>query len=255
MNWYKTLKLAHQQLGLYGQDPENDEPFQGQQRPLINPDSVPNEDTRFSGNLLTDLEWWTDYEFLLDHYNVDYDKIDLAGKNYYVFDYGGDRYILDSDGRYEEAQEWISGIYDPFQYIDARDFNKEFWDEIGEGSVLYHATDPSNLKSILRNGLQLGDRTRGIANRNTGAAVFTSYSPEAVDVYGAAKIAIYVGKMKADGYMPTVSIEGPIEEYEAYEALAHKLGIEYSNDIESGIDADTVIFFDNIPAKYIKQLS
>lgn len=249
MNWY----LAQKQLGLFGQDPDNDEPFQGQVRPLFNPNSIPNEDTRFSGNLLEDIEYWqSDWSHLFHHYKVELEPIDLGGEQYWLFNYGKKRYLFEQDGSYEEAIEWLGGVYDPFKFIDAKDFNKEFWDDVGEGYVLYHATNPDNIESIKQQGLTPQDETRGIGNRGTGAAVFTSSNSDTIDVYGAALIAINVGQMKQDGYMPFVSLEEPIEEKEAYEALAHKLGIEeYYHEIESGIDEDTVIFYDTIPVKYL----
>ena len=58
--------------------------------------------------------------------------------------------------------------------------------------------------------------------------------------------------MKQDGYMPVVTQEEPIEEYEAYMLLASKLGIEdYHRDLESGIEEDTIVIHGAIPPKYL----
>jgi hypothetical protein len=56
--------------------------------------------------------------------------------------------------------------------------------------------------------------------------------------------------------MPEVVQEEPITEGQAYEALAHKLGIEdFNYDYEQGLDPGTYVFKGNIPPKYIKVLN
>ena len=59
--------------------------------------------------------------------------------------------------------------------------------------------------------------------------------------------------MKSDGYMPQVGKEGPIEESEALEILANKIGLEnFYTSYEDGLDPETVIFYSVIPPKYLK---
>ncbi len=166
-------------------------------------------------------------------------------------------YVLDYDmQKYEEASEWLNGIYDHYlyQYITERDYNKEFWDDIGQGYILYHASPEENLDSIMKHGLRASDETRGLSNRGMGNAVFTSPNPDSLDSYGNLIIAIDVSKMKASGYMPEVSQEEPFKEKEMREALAHKIGLEeyYHEDYSSeGLYEDTVAFYGDIPKRFL----
>ena len=59
--------------------------------------------------------------------------------------------------------------------------------------------------------------------------------------------------MKQDKYIVLVGKEEPIEEAEAREALANKLGIDnYYAEYEQGLDPGTIIFYGNIPPKYLR---
>ena len=165
-------------------------------------------------------------------------------------------YVLDSYS-VTEAADWISNLNDMSlsDYIPERDFNKEFWDSVGPGYVLYHATPTKNVKIILKKGLYASDKTRGISNRGMGNAVFTGPEPTALESYGDAVIEIDVGAMKAAGYMPAVSQEEPFSEEQARSAIAWKLGLrdwvggEYGSE---GLSEDTIAFFGNIPPQFLK---
>lgn len=218
-------------------------------------DNVPfdNNDYQWYGTIKDDLEYWQGQDFtpVFQHYGITPDQIDLNGETVWVFDYNNSKCIFDGHS-VSDARNWIYSIHDPAIYINARDFNADFWDSVGEGSILYHATPEENIPKIRKGGIKVMDETRGLANRGTGAAIFTSSNPSAIASYGV-PITIDVGAMKRDGYMPTVAPEGPIEEKEAYEALAHKLGLDnFYHEVESGIEEDTVVFYGNIPAKYLK---
>lgn len=177
-----------------------------------------------------------------------------------VVEFKNKTYVIDSieDGYPDitEANEWVSNVDDHQlgYYVGYKDFNQEFWDE-SSGLVLYHATDPKNVKSILANGLNPTSETRAISNRYMAAAVFTGPSPESLSSYGTAVFAIDVGAMKADGYMPTVSQEEPFEEGNMRDALAYKIGLEDYHSAEEysseGLAEDTVAFFGHIPPKYL----
>ena len=61
--------------------------------------------------------------------------------------------------------------------------------------------------------------------------------------------------MKADGYMPRVSKETPVEDGELESALAWAIGIEdYEPEYESGLDPGTVVFYQEIPIKYVERI-
>jgi hypothetical protein len=164
-------------------------------------------------------------------------------------------FVVES-GRIREASEWIHRLSDMelYDYIPERDFNKEFWDGVGDGFVLYHATPNENLKTIMKKGLNAENRTRGLSNRGMGSAVFTSPEPTSIDSYGDSILEIDVGAMKAAGYMPTVSQEEPFQEEGMKSSIAHELGIdewiggEYGSE---GLAEDTIAFYGSIPAKFL----
>jgi hypothetical protein len=173
---------------------------------------------------------------------------------------GGKQYVMEDPesgyGSVTEANEWISGISDHElgNYVGYRDFNAEFWGD-ADGLILYHATDPKNVRSVLERGLNPSSRTRALSNRGMGSAVFSSPNPEAVSSYGDAVFSINVGAMKADGYMPQVSQEEPFEDEEMRSALAYKIGVDYEVSSEyhsEGLSEDTIAFFDTIPPKYLR---
>lgn len=167
----------------------------------------------------------------------------------------------DKDGiRYwQEPEDWISDAFDHIEnYYPETDFSSEFWDGVGRGSVLYHATPDENVESILTSGLEAREETRGLSNRNMGPAVFTISGENTDDIaaalesYGTSIIAIDVGAMKADGYMPTVDQETPVAEGEMKRALAAAIGWDdYSPDEESDYMPDTIAIYGDIPPKYL----
>lgn len=248
MNWYKIA----QQRYLW-----DDDPLLSRANDIL----PKNNEWQPSGDLSSDLEDAQNPQqvyIVLDAYKnngIEYEEIDFAGgvKILKVYQ-SNDIFLVDPEyPKLQNPKEWLSNINDVWSYVDNGNFNKEYWDEIGNGSVVYHGTRKDNLNSILKNGLNPRNETRGIANRSTGASVFTSDNPETPASYYDIVLEINVGQMKADGYMPQVSLEEPIEEAKGYELLAWKIGIQdYFHEVEQGLDAGTVIFYDAIPAKYIR---
>lgn len=163
-------------------------------------------------------------------------------------------YIIDDMLTMKDAQEWLWSLsdWDLDDYITLGDSNKDFWDY---PSVVYHATTPEKWEIIKEKGLERRDRSRGIDNRNTGSAIFTSDNPDDIGVYGNVVIEINAPQMKIDGYMPPVSKEKPIEEAEKREALANLIGLDdFYVEVESGIRTTTIVFFGHIPSKYLRKI-
>ena len=176
-----------------------------------------------------------------------------------------DAYWILHDSRNSWLIEFNSGrwyVQDAIEWIHAADldalfpnaaeaFNADFWTS---PPLLYHNTDQSKLASIKRHGLRLMDESRGIANRGTGAAVFTTLNLEQAceHYYGNLIVRIDTTAMKIAGYTPLVAEESPCREYEQYGALANLLDVEVEFDLESGIDHDTIIVFSRIPPQYLK---
>jgi len=164
-------------------------------------------------------------------------------------------YILDSLWlNLKDPHEWIWSLYDSQldKYVNYPEFNEEFWNN---PFPVYHATSEENWNLIQKTRIDQRDKTRGIENRSTGSAVFTSDNPDDIEPYGNVIIEINTKQMKQDGYMPTVSKEEPIEEAEKREAIAHMIGLEdFYAEVEQGISPTTIIFFGHIPSKYLRKL-
>jgi len=194
----------------------------------------------------------------LQHCKIPYEIVDFENESVLVVDIGELSVITDyKTGPFsiETAESFVNNIswHDTaWKYLGEKDFSKEFWDDVSTGYTLYHGTNEDNIESIQENGIGARDKTRGISNRDTGSAVFTSPDSETASYYYEVVLEIDVAQMKADGYMPRVSLEGPIEEAEMLNAIAHKLGLEdYDAEIEQGLDPGTIIFYGSIPPKYL----
>jgi len=203
------------------------------------------------------IEWYTDNGMdirpVLQEFGIEYEEVQFPKKKVLVYSTPDDTLIYEEDGSITEAHEWINDV-EPFNYYEPEP-DDHFWRDSLKGFYVYHATPQENVKSIMRNGLGLQSRTRGIENRYTGPAIFTSDNPEDIDSYGDTVIEINVGAMQADGYMPYVAQEEPIEDKNLRERMAHKIGLEdYYGYVESGISETTYVFYDSIPAKYLKIL-
>lgn len=200
-----------------------------------------------------------DFKKLADANDVDY-KIKTFPKNkkkIILFSYNGESYIVyDLEAENLEVsttESWLdSNMYNAEDYVFlSTDLSLEyFWDT---PAPLYHAADEDNVEEIMQRGLVPMSVTRGITNRQTSAAVFTSVNPEAIDSYGNTVFEIDTEAMKRDGYTPEVGLEPGIEEYEYSMSLARFVeNDDYIIDEPSdGVDLDTVIVFGKIPAKYL----
>jgi hypothetical protein len=132
-------------------------------------------------------------------------------------------------------------------------FNSEFWQY---PKPLYHQTTSANAQSIEHEGIRIANLTRGINNRGVGSSIFTTmdYDLTLEGHYGDVVFEINTKQMKTDGFTPYVSLEPEIVEHEYRTALAHQLGTEFDSDPESGIREETVIIYDNVPAKYLRRM-
>lgn len=187
---------------------------------------------------------WEEYRFNVNHIIT----VNLSGKTYVIEDF--------NYPETKEASEWIDGMYEHelYSYVIPED-DDDFWDNVHGGSRVYHATTPENKENILRDGLQLKNESRGISNRGTGAAVFTSENPDDIDSYGPVIFEVNLWQMKQSGFTPDASRETPIEENETKKSLAHQIKLydyEPSSDFGwEGLYETTVIFYEPIPAKYL----
>lgn len=250
MNWYKKA----QQQYLWDNDP---------MLPYANMDI----ESRLTGSLKDDIgeaENIQQLNKILSHYGYTENNISelffpKTNEKKLVLSDGNDVYLVDlsfPNPSFYNAREWIYDLGDNvWSYVEDKDFNKEFWDSVYNGYKMYHGTYLERIESIKANGLEPRNETRGIGNRSMGDGIFTSSSPETAYAHYPVVIEIDVGKMKGTGFMPNVGREEPIEEGEAYELLANKLGIQdFIYDYEQGIEFDTIVFYGKIPPKYLRIL-
>lgn len=170
-------------------------------------------------------------------------------------------YVID-DFEYptpKEASEWIYEVESRSkleQYVKESNFNDRFWKSVPPRDFfVYHGTNKDQIASIKSRGLRTSKETRGIANRSTPPAVFTSENLDTARHYYSTILEINVSEMKRDKYTPHTSQEEPIEIAEMANSLAHLIGLEEFNfQIEDGLAYDTVLFYDYIPPKYINVL-
>ncbi len=247
MNWYKKA----QQQYLWDNDPQL--PNANIDRSLMEISGDIKEDIGDCKNI-------TELQSILFNYDIkDINEIifDKVKEKIWTFEYNDKLYLINLSFPYpsfEDAKEWIYGIGDnAWQYIDQQDFNEEFWKNVGQGEKVYHGTQEDRIKDIMEIGLSTMDETRGINNRSTGSAIFTSPSAEIASYYYPIVIEINVGQMKVDGHMPQASKESPVDEAEILQTLANKIGLEgFYADYEQGLDPETIIFYGNIPVKYLR---
>jgi hypothetical protein len=215
---------------------------------------------------------------IMDKHNINYDTVEApTGKKILTIEVGANKnawgkevpelWVVEQndDGsftKWDSAEEWIEDAAEqPEDYFPEQNKSKEFWESVGPGAVLYHATIEENLDAIMVTGLEAREDTRGLSNKDMGPAVFT-ISPEYTDSphaslesYGETVIAIDLNAMKADGYMPEIAGETPVEEAETKNALAHLIGYDfYEAEHEQDYMLDTVAVYGNIPAKYLSVL-
>jgi len=203
---------------------------------------------------------------ILDHYNLDYRELTFPKHDYGQMDpiivvkEGKKTSIIEdfasSYPQVYDADNWIWRVNDrdlPLFFPLKRE-EEEFWRNVGNVFEVYHSTKRDRVDSIKATGLLRKNESRGLDNRGTSSAVFTSLEPDQTESYGDVLITIDVGATKRDGYMPEVELEEPIIENELRETLAHLIGLEnfYVESNDTGISPDTLIFFGDIPPKYLK---
>ena len=179
-----------------------------------------------------------------------------------VFSMGSDRYVTDKDNiLIEPASKFIYQLLDRSMSVDDY-YDVKFpsvWEmdfsEYSNGDPYgYHGTSEDLLPSIMRDGLTPMNRTRGIANRGTGAAVFIFMgTPEIASEHGSVLLRIDIPAMEKDGFLPEASLESPVKEKMVAELIARQLGVDgFYYEVEPGIYENTVVVFGVIPPKYIQ---
>lgn len=194
---------------------------------------------------------WERFDFQYDSIVVIYDRKGTRNGKVYIVD----------EFEYPElkdARQWIDSLYENEieNYIPSEDFNEMFWKDADENTFLYHATQPESVDQIMKKGLKKMDESRGINNRGTPPAVFTSDNIDDIGSYGSSIFAINIGQMKKDGYMPSVEQESPISEALQKKQLAEMIGLEeyYPEEqyASEGLYTSTYVIFGNIPPKYLE---
>lgn len=198
---------------------------------------------------------------VFNQYKVPYRKITWPGGAAPVYVYGSMVMECDASGvSFSDANNWVYDLND-FNldaYIPVPDFGETFWQNVSAGEKLYHGTDSENVPSILQYGINAASKTRGLSNRGTGDAVFTSSNPEGTRSYGDAVIEIDVAAMKAAGITPRVSQEDPFEGDNQRKAIAWRLGLKEFVGVErdwEGMSEETIVIHGSVPPQFLRQVS
>ena len=123
--------------------------------------------------------------------------------------------------------------------------------------LVYHQTPSSNLDSIKLNGLNPTNKTRGITNKGTGAAVFTSIEIDDSETYGDLTIEIDLELARNINPEIETQLEEPILDIERRKALALDLGEDpdnYNISYSDGIYDTTLVIYGNIPKDALRFL-
>jgi len=200
--------------------------------------------------------------------NIHFKRIDFPEETIYSSWEGDDYrkinhflYVPSGEDGYERigAAKWLDkvisyGHESEYTLSDPDEqFNKEFWERPVN---LLHGTN--DLQGVLSVGILPKNDTRGMTNTGVGAAVFATTEESVAQSYNyggsGGIVVIDTNAMKTDGYMPRVSQEPDVVEYDMKMSLAHTLGIEDMHfDVEEGIDPNTVIIYGKVPPKYVSQ--
>jgi hypothetical protein len=249
-SWYKIAKAVQEDSEFYKDDPVK--------IPTI-PQKILNahKTVEMLDEVIENCTNYHEVANLLTQNGFSWKNIQFPQNNVIAVDIDNTIYVIDHFylPESQNANEWVNDMWEHelYQYVNPPE-NDDFWNNVGKGFTVYHATPRENLASIQKEGIQPRNDSRGISNRGTGAAVFTSDNPNDIDYYGDTIVEINVGQMKDDGYMPNVTQETPIEENKIRSALAYKIGIpeyEPQDYYSEGIYDTTFIFYGHIPPKYI----
>lgn len=146
-----------------------------------------------------------------------------------------------------DLEEAIPNIYSPY-----------FDNPHQYSGIVYHHTSEENRESILQNGLQPSNKTRGFSNRSIGAATFTSAEIDEMSSYG--EVIFEIDLKKARELNPDIetSLEPPIEEYYRKIQIANIFGIEdqgqFGPDSSDGLREDTLVVYGHIAKEAIKEI-
>jgi hypothetical protein len=155
-------------------------------------------------------------------------------------------------------ESYLDDVAEQLGYND--DFHNLFWKF---PRYLYHCTPEENQESIMKNGINMMDKTRGFAsNRHVRAAVFTTSEEEEIsslqNSYGPVVFSINTPQMKRDGYMPKVEQEPDWAKAEKISFVLREIGYpdERSEaslfvDSSEGTTQYTVIVYGEIPPQYL----
>lgn len=159
----------------------------------------------------------------------------------------------------EEHEEWDTTLY---EYIDDLDedglealvpvvYSDYFGNPKTYRDIVYHQTTHDNWNDIKTQGINPTNKTRGISNRGTGSAVFTSAEIDEMNSYGDITIQIDLSKV------PDIetSLEEPIEQAYRKNQVMVMLGQDdhqYQPDSSDGLQDTTLVVFGHIPTSAIE---
>jgi len=163
----------------------------------------------------------------------------------------------DDDGVYVELHDDLWDVQSQLNLSDLEIQVEDAWREDAARSTVYHGTrDGETAESILRDGLQTMNETRGINNRWVGSAVYTTTEPEMAREYGNV-FEVDLPRAIADGVVSADDLqrEPGFNEADAMSMIASSFEDydfdAYSQFIGTGEDPQTVVIGAPIPPEYL----
>jgi len=161
----------------------------------------------------------------------------------------------------KEREEWDTTLY---EYVDGLDdeeleelvpvvYSHHFGNPKTYRDIVYHQTTQDNWNDIKTQGINPSNKTRGVSNRGTGSAVFTSSEIDEMNSYGDVTIQIDLSKV------PDIetSLEEPIEEVYRKNQVMHMMDPEsepyqFYVDSSDGLQDTTLVVYGHIPNNAIE---
>lgn len=149
---------------------------------------------------------------------------------------------INSDGSIDDGKEISEYMSDVSMNFSGKILSKNTV-MISGGMPQHYSMDQAiDIESVLANGLEARDESRGLNNRHVGSAVFLTSEQDKAEAYGDV-VAIDTAAMKKDGLTPFVTQEPDIFEEEMLGAIAHRLDYD-----------DYHYEYGDIPAKYLSEV-
>lgn len=138
-------------------------------------------------------------------------------------------------------------------------YSEHFGDPESYNGTVFHKTKKDEAESIAKDGVMPQKKTRGLDNRGTGPAIFTSVEDDPMNSYGDYTVEINLREARKLNKDITTGLEEPVEVAIRRSALANLLGVEedgqFGTDSSSGEADTTLVIYGHVDKQAIRVTS